>query len=556
MLAIGYARWSSLEQGKGSTLDRQLQAISGYCTSQKLELSDTVVDEGSSAYAGTNISTGNLGRLVRQIEEGSIGRDIVVVVEQLDRISRLPPSQVVAFIQRVTQLGVTIATANDGQFINSSSIDADPISFMALVFNSFRAHQESKHKSERLAASWRIKRERLEANDLTPMTSVCPAWLKLDPMRREFVPIDDRASIVLEIFERTVGGDGKRTIAMDLNRRCVSPWGRGRSKADGWHPSYIQKILTNPAVVGEYQPHSKPRGETRRIKVGDAVQGYFPAVIPESLWSAVRGMKVNGRGNNGQRGDVNSLFTGLCRCGQCSGPMTFQMKTSEGVRMRDGRAFAQRRSSYLSCSARLRGLRCGNAKHFRYEPVEDGILGAFLNTALSDRFFEKPVVLTALVDEEHRALRHLGSEKDKAARLLDLFVETGDVDVRERWLSVSAEVKRLESKCKDTATKLIAARGSTTPELHIERVQAVRNLIGGVPSPERRDARLKAANGLRELIDHIEFHADSSVYVALRGSNAVVHMDATGAVLGDVTVAGPEFLGAHEVAKGVLSAGV
>lgn len=555
MLAIGYARWSSLEQGKGSTLDRQLQAIRGYCTSQKLQLTEMVVDEGSSAYAGTNISSGNLGRLVRKIEEGAIGRDSVLVVEQLDRISRLPPSQVVAFIQRVTNLGVTIATANDGQSISASSIDADPISFMALVFNSFRAHQESKHKSERLAASWRIKRERLEGNDLLPLTGVCPAWLVLDAATRKFVPVPARVSIVVEIFERTVGGEGKRSIATDLNRRGVPTWGRGKSKAAGWHPSYVQKILTNAAVVGEYQPHSKPRGETKRSKVGDPIQGYFPSVVSESLWAAVRSMKAIRPGNNGQRGDVNNLLTGLTRCGHCKGSMVFQMKTGEGVRVRNGKASVQHRASYLSCSGRSRGLSCRNGRHFRYEPLEKGILAAFLNAALSDRFFERPLTLTALVEEEHRALRQFGSEKDKAARLLDLFAETGDMDVRERWLSASAEVKRLESQLQNTAVRLATARGSTTPELHVGRVQAVQHLISGERTDERRDARVKAANSLRELIDHIEFHAGGDLYLALRGSNTVVHMDSTGAVLGDVSVGGPTIPGAHEAGKSILRAG-
>lgn len=150
MNAIGYARWSSLEQSKGSTLERQIQEIERFSASNGWKLVGQVTDEGTSAYTGANIQTGNLAQLVHSIEQGEISRDIIIVVEQLDRLSRLPPSQVVSWIQRVTALGVTIATANDGQLINSRMIDANPMQFMSIVFNSFRAFQEDVEEVVRL----------------------------------------------------------------------------------------------------------------------------------------------------------------------------------------------------------------------------------------------------------------------------------------------------------------------------------------------------------------------------------------------------------------------
>jgi len=233
MLAVAYARWSSLEQGKGSTLERQLQVVERYCAQRGLDILERVTDEGSSAYAGTNVQTGNLGKIISRVEGGKLPRDITIVVEQLDRISRLPPAQVVAWIQRVTSLGVTIATANDGYIISADSISTNLMGFMGLVFNAFRAHEESRHKSERLAASWKIKRDRLGQADIRPITGVCPAWLRLDPNKQGFEVIPDRAAIVQEIFRRTAEGEGKRSITADLNRRCVETWGRGEEQSDG-----------------------------------------------------------------------------------------------------------------------------------------------------------------------------------------------------------------------------------------------------------------------------------------------------------------------------------
>lgn len=550
MLAVAYARWSSLEQGKGSTLERQLQVVERYCSQRGLKILERVTDEGSSAYAGTNVQTGNLGKIISRVEAGKLPRDITIVVEQLDRISRLPPAQVIAWIQRVTDLGVTIATANDEYVITAESISTNLMGFMGLVFNSFRAHEESRHKSERLAASWKIKRDRLEKADIRPITGVCPAWLRLNPNKEGFETIPDRAAIVQEIFRRTAEGEGKRSIVADMNRRGVETWGRGNSKATAWHASYLHKILTNPAVIGEYQPHTKPRGAARRVPVGEPISNYFPSVISEKLWATVRGSRKPNRGNDGQRGQVRNLLSGLCRCGFCGGPMSYQLKSVDGVRVRKGVATPQRQASYLSCALRARGGNCAHANHYRYESIESGILNAFLRSALSDRFFENSDGMASLVDAEYRSLRELENAKARAKRMLDLFEETGDQEARQRWLSARSEISAAEAATKNLRLRLEQARGSVSPEMHIERVAAVHHLLDGPPSDERRDARARTAISLRELIDHIEF--EGTLYVAIRGAPTVVEMNASGEIVGDITIPDLPPDEAHTVGKNML----
>jgi len=179
MKAIIYARWSSLEQGKGSSLKRQTDICRSFCVEQGWEIDLTLQDEGKSAYTGANISEGKLGELTKRVEQGLLREPTVLVVEQLDRISRLPPGQVIAWIQKVVGHGLTIATANDRLVLDSRKLEADPIGIISTVFNAFRAFQESKHKSDRLAASWQIRRKNAE-NTKRPITTVCPAWLTLD----------------------------------------------------------------------------------------------------------------------------------------------------------------------------------------------------------------------------------------------------------------------------------------------------------------------------------------------------------------------------------------
>lgn len=552
MNVVGYARWSSLEQARGSTLARQLQEIERCCQANSWRLIEQVTDEGTSAYTGANITTGNLADLIKRIEQGELGRDVVIAVEQLDRLSRLPPSQVVAWIQRVTALGVTIATANDGLLINAQMIDANPMHFMSIVFNAFRAFQESKHKSERLAASWRIKRERLETGDHTPLTSVCPAWLQIAENETGYVEIPERGDVIREIFERTVRGDGKRAIANDFNLRGIDTWGRGASKADGWHASYIHKILANPAVVGVFLPHIKARGSARRQPVGDPVQGYFPAVVSERLWAQVRSLKPTTRGNDGQRGHVNNLLSGLGRCGNCGSKMTFQLKTSEGPRLRNGKEVLQRRASYLSCGNRQRRLGCENARYFRYEPFEDGILSALIETSLKDSFFINSEHVTALAEAEYGALRELEAQKARADRLLDLFTETGDLDVKERWITAKAALGSSEAKAATVRNQLKRARGGVSPDEHVTRVESLRETIRGPQSPERNIARTKVARALQELIDHIEFDGAGHILMVIRDQNLVIQFDAEGGILGDIRAEGRVEPATQEALKEVL----
>lgn len=198
MKAVIYARWSSLEQGRGSSLERQMDLCEQFCAEQGWDVIDRLRDEGKSAYTGANLQDGKLAEFTKRVENQLLPDDVVLVVEQLDRISRLPPGQVIAWLQKVIGHGLTIATANDKLVLDSRKLEVDPIGIVSTVFNAFRAFQESKHKSDRIAESWRIRRK--AAGPGKPITSVCPAWLKLDRETGEFAEIPERVEIIKRIF--------------------------------------------------------------------------------------------------------------------------------------------------------------------------------------------------------------------------------------------------------------------------------------------------------------------------------------------------------------------
>src|SRR5258708_36254273 len=120
----------------------------------------------------------------------------------------------------------------------------------------------------------------------------------------------DKAKSV-RIFERAAAGTGKRLIARRLNDEKIPTFG----KSPTWGHSYIQKILSNRAVLGEYQPHkgktSNRKRPGNRKPDGEIRTDFFPAVITPELWNrahrSIAGrhtISVNGN-STGQLGGSN-----------------------------------------------------------------------------------------------------------------------------------------------------------------------------------------------------------------------------------------------------------
>ena len=127
------------------------------------------------------------------------------------------------------------------------------------------------------------------------------ASLKDDRKSLEIIP--ERAKVVKEIFDLTSQGMGRQAIANRLNA-CGDPVrNKLRKVKPGWHPSSTQIILTNPAVIGRFQPHCKGE-DGERTPAGDEIVDYFPAIIDEASYYSVQA-KRQPRGRYGSRKRVN-----------------------------------------------------------------------------------------------------------------------------------------------------------------------------------------------------------------------------------------------------------
>ena len=93
------------------------------------------------------------------------------------------------------------------------------------------------------------------------------------------------------------------------------------TKLKHWGRSYVVQLLSNRAVLGEYQPHTRRGGERR--PEGPAVKDYYPAAVTEELWHAARKALAGRRGKDGRppKGGWVNVFSGLLHDARGGGPL-------------------------------------------------------------------------------------------------------------------------------------------------------------------------------------------------------------------------------------------
>lgn len=496
MDVVIYIRWSSAEQGKGSSLERQREECRRHASLKGWNVLEELVDDGVSAFKGRQSSVGELGRFVAGVETGAYPEGVVLLTEKLDRLSRESAKTVFSWILRVTELGVIIATVEGDRRYSRHNMDMPAI--IEVVVKAQLANEESEKKASRLAAAWASKRARLARGELAVLTRRAPAWLRVEGAPAVFVVDAARAAIVRRIFEETVAGLGKHHIARNLNLDGVAPFGR----AAGWHASYIQKILNSPAVLGEFQPGQKPRGEARS-KAGEAIPDYYPQIIDADLHAnAMRSMSGRRRRVAGPGRRLVNLFAGLAKCRSCGGRMTFR---SKGRKLRaDGSTVSE---DYLICDGYQRGCGCRNGHHYNYALWESGILDAMLLDAMEDRHFSSPEAVRPMEIELAELRRRRVADSERAATALALHVESGRPEPKATWLELVAAVDGHDAAIAELQRRVVQARGTASPEEHRRRIAALRDTLRDDDEQVRFETRSRVIEAFHELVTDMTFGA-------------------------------------------------
>jgi len=315
-LAYSYVRFSSADQASGDSLRRQTEAAKRFAAANGLDLDEalTMQDLGRSAYAGHHVSEGALGGFLAACESGIVPKGSVLIVEAVDRLTRLDHLEAMTLIGRLVK-HVDLHVVQLGRTFTNDIVRHDMGAIFTLVGAITLGHQESQQKSHRIGHAWDQKRKAAIASG-KKLTSKAPAWLKNS--EAGFIPIPGRVKIVREIFERFVAGDSQREITQDFNARGIPVWGRGIR----WGRSYIFKILTSEATQGVLKMGRKRKMDAVRTIV-ESVPDYYPAIIEESLFAEAAGRVKSG--TKGRKTTQNPL-QGVIRCPHCDGSVGREWK--------------------------------------------------------------------------------------------------------------------------------------------------------------------------------------------------------------------------------------
>jgi DNA invertase Pin-like site-specific DNA recombinase len=319
-IAYSYIRYSRPEQAKGHSLTRQTERAEAYAQAHGLALDDklNMRDQGVSGYSGKNITDGALGAFLKEIEAGRVVPGSFLLIEDIDRLSRLPVMDAYDLFRKIIGAGITIVTLGDGAQYSLERLRGDWTPLMPLFFAMARGHGESERKSDLLGKVWRAKKATARETG-APLGNTAPMWLTYSK-EEGYQLHPERTALVKRIFQLSIDGYGMGAIGRLLNDE-----GTKTVKGKEWGNSSLDKILNNRSVIGEYQPRTV-KG-TKREPVGDPIKNYYPAAIDEAtFYRAQQAMNSRRIFRTTKKAGNFSLWQGIAKCYFCNSPMHLVMK--------------------------------------------------------------------------------------------------------------------------------------------------------------------------------------------------------------------------------------
>lgn len=512
-----YGRFSDPGQGEGDSERRQTDKWKDAKTyAEKIGLpfneSLRMFDRGKSAFHGHHLTKGVFGPFLECIKRGDVAPGSVLVVEEIDRVSRLEPTEGLQLTLDIVRNGVTIYTPADDDDYTKKNLNEGKI--WKLIAKLEAAHAESLKKSKRLKAVWEQKRK-LAREKGKVTTSMAPDWFERieiedeDKKKRKKlvfnkagkpIVIPGAAAAISLIFTKYVSRLGVGRITKDLIAKKVwAPPPKQKKNAkkgemtSGWRESYVKKILRDRRVIGEYQPHRKVDG--KRIPDGAPIEDYFPAIVDRDLFFRVQKMlaKTKGKSSGGRNDKATNILQKLVVCAYCGGPMHLK---NDG----DGRL-------YLYCFDGRSGRSKCKSPSIRYEDAETAVIENCRQLKPADILpnkSEQSKLIKALREKAQGISASLEDKQNRIANLLDQIETTRNAFIRNEY---EARVGKLEKEKVQLECELEAAHSELRKALEgeeslFEWQEGIEALLESLQDSPILRQRLNAH--LKEFIDRIE----------------------------------------------------
>lgn len=319
------------------------------------ELEEIFVDDG---LTGTDDSRESFQRMIAAVKEGVIN---CVVCKTLSRAFRNYADQgyfLEEFFPRYRTRFISVGNPRVDSFLDPEAVQMG----LEIPINGILNDRYAAKTSADVRRTLDMKRRRGEF-----IGSFAPYGYAKDPAdHNRLVPDREAAQVVEEIFRRYVQGEGKGTIARQLNHRGIpnptaykarqgSRYRRPGPPGDGlWTAATVGRILQNPVyggtmVQGRQRVVSYKVHQTLSVPPEDwyVVEGTHAPLIPQALFRRAQSLAGRGTRRAPGQGELH-LFAGFLRCADCGRAMT--RKTARGL-------------VYYTCSTYRRKSKTACTKH-------------------------------------------------------------------------------------------------------------------------------------------------------------------------------------------------
>lgn len=392
MKAYSYSRFSSDAQRPGTSILRQQTLAEKWCEEHKIPLStDRFKDEAVSGFSGANLESGALARFIALVKVGEIEAGSYLILESLDRLTRLNAWQASGLLQELVGLGIIVVTLRPEMRFDHNSTAID---LLQAILHMDNAHKESARKSGLGKDEWE-KRFKAARETKKHIGNRVSNWLTLDKASGKYL-VNEHAFAVGRIFELCLQGLGSTAISQTMNAEGYRTFNKG----DRWGTSAVLTILKNRAAIGELALKDG----------GEPIPDYFPAVVNVETFDAAKNMvKVRETGKVTKQSADFNVWRKLVVCGACGSAMNIIHRT---------------KFRYLMCANRRYGA-CQGSKNVRLDESEDVLMAMLLHLDALSLVMPDPDKL----NRELQAVEgRLLTEREKLAIWTGKLVQNPEVD--------------------------------------------------------------------------------------------------------------------------------
>lgn len=460
--AIIYSRFSSKKQRHGMSIERQNDAAHAYIQREGLYLlpEGTWSDQGVSAYQGKHRQQGELGRLLDLLQAGKLPEGVVLVVENLDRLSRETPLDALELITEIVRTGAVITTVHDNQAYSQARFKRDASSLFLLIAHMQRANSEAEARSKRSKASWEKKWKLQAQGEVTKGRK--PFWINSDGSLKP-----EQVELIKGMVDQYLAGGGYIQIAKRLNKSGTpTPSGRGV-----WQQGVIVRLLKNPQLLG---------------LVG--TNKLYPAAIDQQTFKKVQEVAEGRRGGGHASKTFSSATRGILSCGECGGTMQV-IRSGAGKRtVRCKKAFAEGCSNKGGLSYRLSTLFA--VKAARMKVLERAAVGYAEGTEGTtqveleqvEKQIERQVKLGSMIDGD---ISQIADEIRRLQKQRDVLRHQASLEAQQSQLTAFDDIMKLDEELPALVTAALDGDGE------IAASQEINRLLRGV----RMEYKLERRNG-------------------------------------------------------------